>query len=43
MPRNTPVSEVMTTDVLMFAPDDNVGDAMDQLVERSIDGAPGVN
>ena len=43
MPRNTPVSEVMTTDVLMFAPDDNVGDAMAQLVERSIDGAPVVN
>ena len=30
----------MTTDVLMFAPDDNVGDAMAQLVDRGIDGAP---
>ena len=30
----------MTTDVLLFAPDDNVGDAMAQLVERGIDGAP---
>lgn len=43
MPRNTPVSEVMTTDVLMFAPDDNVGDAMAQLVDRGIDGAPVVS
>ena len=43
MPRNTPVSEVMTTDVLLFAPDDNVGEAMAQLVERNIDGAPVVN
>jgi CBS domain-containing protein len=33
----------MTTDVLMFAPDDNVGDAMAQLVERGIDGAPVVS
>ena len=33
----------MTTDVLMFAPDDNVGDAMAQLVDRGIDGAPVVN
>ena len=40
MPRNTPVSEVMTTDVLMFAPTDTVADAMAQLVDRGIDGAP---
>ncbi len=33
----------MTTDVLLFSPDDNVGDAMAQLVERGIDGAPVVN
>jgi CBS domain-containing protein len=33
----------MTTDVLSFAPDDNVGDAMARLVERSIDGAPVVD
>ena len=33
----------MTTDVLLFAPDDNVGDAMTALVERGIDGAPVVN
>lgn len=43
MPRSTPVSAVMTTDVLLFAPDDNVGDAMEQLVDRGIDGAPVVN
>lgn len=30
----------MTTDVLTFAPDDNVGDAMRTLVDRGIDGAP---
>ena len=28
----------MTTDVLTFAPEDNVGDAMERLVQRSIDG-----
>jgi CBS domain-containing protein len=33
----------MTTEVLMFAPDDNVGDAMAQLVDRGIDGAPVVS
>ena len=43
MPRNTPVSEVMTVDVLMFAPGDNVGDAREQLVNRGIDGAPVVD
>jgi CBS domain-containing protein len=43
MPRNTPVSAVMTTEVLSFAPGDNVGDAMARLVDRSIDGAPVVD
>src|SRR3954452_22327458 len=43
MPRNTPVSAVMTTDVLTFTPDDNVGDAMAKLVDRGIDGAPVVD
>jgi CBS domain-containing protein len=33
----------MTVDVLMFAPGDNVGDAMEQLVNRGIDGAPVVD
>lgn len=40
MSRQSPVSEVMTTEVLTFAPDDNVGDAMRTLVDRGIDGAP---
>ncbi|MCU1454490.1 MAG: hypothetical protein JWN46_2636 [Acidimicrobiales bacterium] len=40
MPRTTPVSQVMTTDVLSFAPDDNVLDAMQTMVQRGIDGAP---
>lgn len=43
MPRNTPVSAVMTTEVLSFAPEDNVADAMQQLVDRGIDGAPVVD
>lgn len=43
MSRKSPVSEVMTTDVLTFGPDDNVGDAMRTLVERGIDGAPVVD
>ena len=33
----------MTTEVLTFRPDDNVGDAMSSLVERSIDAAPVVD
>lgn len=40
MSRQSPVSEVMTADVLTFGPDDNVGDAMRTLVDRGIDGAP---
>ncbi|HEX2578443.1 MAG TPA: CBS domain-containing protein [Aquihabitans sp.] len=40
MSRQSPVSEVMTTDVLTFSPDDNVADAMQVLVDRGIDGAP---
>ncbi len=43
MPRNTPVSAVMTTDVLTFAPGDNVAEAMGRLVDRGIDGAPVVD
>jgi CBS domain-containing protein len=30
----------MTTDVLSFRPDDNVGDAMSGLVDRGVDAAP---
>ncbi len=40
MSRQSPVSEVMTTEVLTFAPDVNVGEAMTTMVERGIDGAP---
>lgn len=40
MPRSTLVSTVMTTDVLSFAPDDKVQDAMAIMVERGVDGAP---
>ena len=43
MSRQSPVSAVMTTDVLTFAPDDNVEAAMHTLVERGIDGAPVVD
>lgn len=43
MSRETPVSEVMTTEVLTFSPDDAVADAMTTMVERGIDGAPVVN
>lgn len=43
MSRQSPVSEVMTTDVLTFGPDDNVAEAMQTLVERGIDGAPVVD
>lgn len=43
MSRQSPVSKVMTTDVLTFGPDDNVGDAMSTLVDRGIDGAPVVD
>ncbi len=40
MSRHSPVSEVMTTDVLTFSPDELVSDAMQTLVDREIDGAP---
>ena len=43
MSRQSPVSEVMTTEVLTFAPEDNVQAAMHTLVERGIDGAPVVD
>jgi CBS domain-containing protein len=33
----------MTTEVLTFRPEDNVGDAMSSLVDRSIDAAPVVD
>lgn len=40
MSRQSPVSSVMTTDVLTLGPDDNVSDAMSRLVDRGIDAAP---
>ena len=40
MPRNLPVRDVMTTDVLAFAPTDEVRTAMAALVERGVDAAP---
>ncbi len=38
--RDTPVRDLMATEVLSFRPDDNVQDAMRALVLRDIDGAP---
>ncbi|MCC5952921.1 MAG: CBS domain-containing protein [Acidimicrobiia bacterium] len=38
--RDTPVASVMTSDVVAFSPDDNVGDATRRLVERAIDAGP---
>ena len=43
MSRQSPVSEVMTTEVLTFAPEDKVSDAMSTMVDRGIDGAPVVD
>jgi len=40
MPRSMPVSQVMTTDVLTFSPDDTVESAMMSMVERNVDGSP---
>jgi CBS domain-containing protein len=43
MPRNSTVADVMTTDVVTFAPDDNVQDAVNRLIERGVDAAPVVD
>ena len=40
MSRDTPVSEVMTREVLTFAPDDQAYEAMETMVDRGVDGAP---
>ncbi len=40
MPRETPVSDVMTTDVVFVAPGDRVTDAMEELVAAEVDAAP---
>lgn len=43
MPRNVPVKQVMTTEVLSFTPDQDVKEAMQQLVERDVDAGPVVD
>ena len=43
MPRNTLVSQVMTTDVLTFRPEDTVETAARALSERRLGGAPVVD
>ena len=40
MPPSQPVRDVMTTDVLTFAPTDEVTPAMKALVDRGVDAAP---
>ena len=40
MPRNTPVRDVMTTDVVSFRPEDAIADATRRLVDRGVDGGP---
>ncbi len=37
------VREIMTTDVLTLGPDDGVRAAMEQMIERDVDGAPVVD
>ena len=43
MDRNSPVRDMMTTDVLTFGPDDGVEHAMRTLLERDVDAAPVVD
>ena len=43
MLRDLPVRDVMTTDVVAFTPDQNVQEAMQQLVARDIDAGPVVD
>lgn len=43
MPRHRAIRDVMTTDVLSFRPEDDVGQAMQQLLDRDVDGAPVVD
>lgn len=43
MLRELPVRDVMATDVLFFAPSDNVMDAMRSMLVRNVDGAPVVD
>jgi len=43
MDRNSPVREIMTTDVLTFRPDDGVEQAMRTLLDKDVDAAPVVD
>ena len=43
MDRNSPVREIMTTDVLTFHEDDGVEHAMRAMVDRNVDAAPVVD
>ena len=43
MSRDLPVHQVMTADVVTFAPTDNVRDAMNTLVSRGVDAGPVVD
>jgi CBS domain-containing protein len=43
MPRTMPVRQVMTTEVLTFAPDQDIQDAMKLLVEWDVDAGPVVD
>lgn len=43
MPRNLAIRSVMTTDVVSFQPSDDIGEAMQTLIERDVDGAPVVD
>jgi CBS domain-containing protein len=43
MPRTMPVSQVVTTEVLTFAPDQDIQDAMKLLVEWDVDAGPVVD
>ncbi len=43
MSRDVPAREVMTTDVVTFAPDEPIGDAMQRLVDRGVDAGPVVD
>lgn len=43
MLRELPVRDVMASDVLTFAPEDNVMDAMRTMLVRDVDGAPVLN
>jgi CBS domain-containing protein len=43
MPRELPVSAVMTTEVVTLSPGDNAYEAMEKLVAAGVDGAPVVD